>query len=161
METPFHLASQTNAFKLLRFTLRLQTLHLFFFPCCLGGPRSSRRGLLHVFHLPRRLRTHFFHIRCHERRARLKRKGVLSVRPMSYRSRPSQPLQHSRSFPFTLTSYQTVLFLYEYQGFLRPLLFQLPQLLENRFIVLSVALHLVIHKASQNSLNSSTSRISS
>ena len=35
---------------------------------------------------------------------------------MSYRSRPSQPLQHSRSSPFTLTSLQNVLFLYDYQG---------------------------------------------
>ena len=44
-----------------------------------------------------------FHITRHGRRARLKRKGVSSVRPMSCHSRPSQPLQHSRSFPFTLT----------------------------------------------------------
>ena len=36
----------------------------FFFPLCHGGIRSFRRGLLHVFHLPRRLRIHFFHITC-------------------------------------------------------------------------------------------------
>ena len=44
-----------------------------FFPFCHSGPRSFRRGLIHVFHLPRRLRAHFFQI--------TRQKGVWSVRP--------------------------------------------------------------------------------
>ena len=65
---------------------------------------ASAVGPIYVFHLPRRFRAHFFHITCHGRRARLNGHGVSSVSPMSYRSRPSQPLQRSRPFPLTLTS---------------------------------------------------------
>ena len=54
--------------------------------------RSTKlqRGLLLVLHLPRELRTGFFRITCHGRRARLNGHHVSSVIPMFDRTRSSQ-----------------------------------------------------------------------
>ena len=60
----FRLVPQNCDFRLL-FTFQFQPPHLFSFPSCHRSPRSFRRGLLHVLHLPRKLRLHFFHITCH------------------------------------------------------------------------------------------------